>query len=64
MEISNCNAILLPTPEPIDESRSAGGEFILFDGIDDPTCDTLNDVTELNDSPVFGRVCVASIIFS
>ena len=63
MDISKCNAILLPTPEPIDEIRSAGGEFILFDSIDDPTCDTLNDVTELNDSPVFGRVCVASILF-
>jgi hypothetical protein len=43
--------------EPIDETRSNGEEFVHFNGIDDPSlCSTLNDVTELNDSPVFGKV--------
>jgi hypothetical protein len=42
--------------EPIDELRSKGGEYIYFDGITDPACDLLNDVTEQNDAPVFGKV--------
>ena len=42
--------------EPIDEARSDSGEFIHFNAIDDPFCRQLNEVTELNDSPVFGKV--------
>eukprot|EP00804_Cyclotella_cryptica_P009369 CCRYP_018076-RB/>CCRYP_018076-RB protein AED:0.03 eAED:0.03 QI:374/1/1/1/0.94/0.9/20/617/4181 len=42
--------------EPIDEMISNGGEFIYFDGIKDLSCDQLNDVTEQNDSPIFGKL--------
>ena len=47
-----------PPAEPIDEVRSKGGEFIFFDSIEDTTCGTLSDVTELNDSPIFGKVSI------
>lgn len=47
--------------EPIDAAISDGDELIYFDGIEDqPLCDQLNDVTELNDSPVFGKVSVCN----
>lgn len=43
--------------EPIDVIRSEGGEFIYFESIGDQSiCEHLNTVTELNDSPVFGRL--------
>eukprot|EP00804_Cyclotella_cryptica_P014145 CCRYP_005584-RA/>CCRYP_005584-RA protein AED:0.03 eAED:0.03 QI:259/1/1/1/0.94/0.9/20/117/3951 len=42
--------------ETIDEIRSNSGEFIYFDAINDPLCSQLNDVTEQNDSPVFGKL--------
>jgi hypothetical protein len=41
--------------QPIDETRSNGEEFIFFNKIEDPLCDQLT-VTEMNDSPVFGKV--------
>ena len=42
--------------DPIDEVRSRGGEFILHGGLNDPICSQLNDVTEENDAPIFGRL--------
>ena len=42
--------------QSIDEARSNSEEFILFNGINHTSCDQLNDVTELNDAPVFGKV--------
>jgi hypothetical protein len=42
--------------EPIDAVRSSNGEFIFFDGINDPSCDQLNDISEQDDAPVFGKV--------
>ena len=35
----------------IDELRSNGGEYIFFDGLSDPVCSTLSDVTEAKDAP-------------
>ena len=42
--------------EMIDEIRSEAGEFILFNGLNQTTCNSINDVTEENDAPVFGRL--------
>jgi hypothetical protein len=44
------------TLDSIDEVRSRGGEFILQGGLSDPVCSQLNDVTEENDAPVFGKL--------
>lgn len=35
----------------IEEWRSNGGEYIFFDGLSDPVCNQLNDVTEETDPP-------------
>ncbi len=39
----------------IDEHRSNGGEFILFEGLGEALCSTLNEVTESDDAPIFGK---------
>jgi len=60
-QVLNLPNIFQSVLQPIDEVRSEGGEFIYFNGIDDPTtCNQLNDVTELNDSPVFGKVITSA----
>lgn len=35
---------------------SNGGEYIYFDGVDDPACSQLNDAVEETDAPVFGKL--------
>jgi hypothetical protein len=55
-KILNLPNITQSVLEPIDEIRSEGGEFIVFDRLGDQLCDHLNDVTERNDAPVFGKV--------
>ncbi len=41
----------------IDEFRSHGGEYILYDGLpNEPLCDQLNDITEEMDAPIFGQL--------
>ena len=42
--------------EHIDTTRSNGGEYILRNGLTDDLCDSLNDVTEERDPPVFGKL--------
>ena len=42
--------------EHIDTTRSDGGEYILRNGLNDDLCNSLNDVTEERDPPVFGQL--------
>lgn len=42
--------------ELIDEVPSHGGEYILIDGLTDALCNSLNDVTEETDAPIFGQL--------
>jgi len=53
LNLPNISQSILQT---IDGIRSSAGEFIYFDAIDDPLCSQLSDVTEQNDSPVFGKL--------
>ena len=42
--------------DKIDEGRSRGGDYIHRTSLSDPFCETLSDVTEELDPPVFGRL--------
>ena len=44
----------------LDRIDSRGGEYILRGGSNDPLCGQLNDVTEENDAPVFGKLADGS----
>ena len=54
--ILNLPAVSDGVLEHIDEVKSRGGEYILFDDLSASLCDQLNDVTEEGDSPVFGQL--------
>lgn len=50
-KVLNLPALTEAGIDSIDEYRSNGGEFILFDNLTDPLCSTLNEVSEDDDTP-------------
>jgi len=54
--VLNLPAISEGVLEPIDGPQTSDGEFILFGGLSDPLCYQLNDSTEEEDPPVFGKL--------
>jgi len=55
-QVLNLPALTEAGIDSIDEYRSNGGEFILHDELTDPLCSTLNEVSEDDDTPVFGKL--------